>query len=91
MRPAAVLAVPVLALSLSGCTKTIDEGDLEGKISDNIAKQLGGQKPKVDCPGGKKAKKGNTFNCTATLAGQKATIIVELIDDGGRFRYSVRQ
>lgn len=91
MRPAAVLAVPVLALSLSGCTKTIDEGDLEGKISDNISKQLGGQKPKVDCPGGKKAKKGNTFDCSATLAGQKATIVVKLTDDSGKFTFQVKQ
>lgn len=86
-----LVAVPVAALALTGCTKTIDEKDLEGKISDNIAKQLGGQKPKVDCPGGKKAKKGNTFNCTATLAGQKATIQVRLTDDSGKFTFQVKQ
>jgi hypothetical protein len=84
-------AVPVLALSLAGCAKKIDEGDLEGKISDNIAKQLGGQKPKVDCPGGKEAKKGSTFNCSATLAGQKATIVVRLTDDDGKFTFQVKQ
>jgi hypothetical protein len=90
IRALPLAAVPVVALSLAGCTKTIKQGDLENKISENISKQLG-QKPKVACPSGQKAKKGNSFNCTATLAGQKATIVVKLTDDNGKFTFQVKQ
>lgn len=86
-----LLAVPVLALALTGCAKKIDQQDLEKKISQSLSQQLGGTRPVVHCPGGKEAKKGNTFACTATLTGQKATIQVRLTDDNGRFTYQVRQ
>lgn len=86
-----LVALPVAGLALSGCAKKIDSGDLEKKISDNIAQQVGGQKPKVDCPSGKDAKKGNTFTCTATLAGQKATIQVRLTSNDGKFTFQVKQ
>jgi hypothetical protein len=91
MRVCLIPVAAVLALTLTGCSKTIDETDLEGTISDNIGKQLGGQKPKVDCPGGQKAKKGNTFECDATLAGEKTKVVVKLTDDSGKFTFTVKQ
>jgi hypothetical protein len=83
--------VALAAFTLTGCTKTIDENDLEGTIADSIGKQLGGQKPKVDCPSGKKAKKGSTFECDATLAGEKTKVVVKLTDDSGKFTFTVKQ
>jgi hypothetical protein len=83
--------VAIAALALGGCAKKIDEKDLEGTIADNIGKQLGGQNPKVDCPGGQEAKKGKTFDCVATLGGQKTTVEVKLTDDDGKFTFAVKQ
>jgi len=85
-----IAAVPV-ALGFAGCAKQIDEKDIESKIAENIAQTTGGQKPKIDCPGGQDAKKGNRFNCTATIGGNKATVIVTLTSDDGRFTFQLKQ
>jgi hypothetical protein len=84
------VAVPVVALTLTGCTKTIKESDVESKITGNIAGQLKGTKVQVDCPGGKKAEKGETFTCTAQIGGKPAAVDVRLLDDEGKFSFSVR-
>ncbi len=85
-----VVALPAAVLALAGCTKTIKESDVESKIQQNLAGQLKGTKVSVDCPGGKDAKKGERFTCTAQVGGKPAAVDVRLLDDEGKFSFSVR-
>lgn len=87
----ALAAVLPAALVFAGCDKTVDSGDLESKISDNIKQQVG-QKVKVDCPSDITAKKGKVVNCTIALpSGKKVKAVVTLKDDNGKFSYTVPQ
>jgi hypothetical protein len=89
--PALLLAA---ALGTAGCEvsvgdKTIDAGSVEDQIKKNIEDQ-GGTVSAVDCPGGKDAKKGNTFDCEVTFGdGTTRTAVVELADDEGTFNSSI--
>lgn len=90
-RLALLAVVPAAMLALAGCDKTIDSGDLENKLSENI-KQQAGQSVTADCPSDIKAKKGKTFDCTITLQnGNKVKAKVTLEDDNGKFSYTVAQ
>jgi hypothetical protein len=89
-RLATAAAVPCALLGLAGCARTIKESDMESKISGNIAGQLKGTKVQVNCPVGKKAEKGETFTCSAKIDGKPAAIDVRLLDDKGRFSFTVR-
>jgi hypothetical protein len=84
--PLAVL--PLLALA--GCSKTVDEGSIEKKIAERIGEGAFSQKPKVDCPGGKKAKKGTTFTCDGDLRGQKFKVEVRLTGER-TFNFRIKQ
>ncbi|MCW2959552.1 MAG: hypothetical protein JWP18_2355 [Solirubrobacterales bacterium] len=88
-RLAAVAGLPCAAVALTGCAKTIKESDVESKITQNIAGQLKGTKVDVDCPGGKKAEKGESFACTARIGGKPASVDVKLLDDEGKFSFSI--
>jgi uncharacterized membrane protein YgcG len=89
--PALLLAA---ALGTAGCEvsvgdKTLDAGSVEDQIKKNIEDQ-GGTVQAVDCPGGKEAKTGNTFDCEVTFGdGTTRTAVVELVDDKGTFNYSI--
>ncbi len=89
--PALLLAA---ALGTAGCEvsvgdKTIDAGSVEDQIKKNIEDQ-GGTVQAVDCPGGKEAKTGTTFDCEVTFGdGTTRTATVELVDDEGTFNYSI--
>ena len=89
--PALLLAA---ALGTAGCEvsvgdKTLDAGSVEDQIKKNIEDQ-GGTVSAVDCPGGKEAKTGNTFDCEVTFGdGTTRTAVVELVDDEGTFNYSI--
>ncbi len=89
-RSVALVVVLGAAAVLTGCTKTIKESDVESKITTNLAGQMTGTKIEVDCPGGKEAKKGETFTCAAKIGGRDAAVAVRLLDDEGRFSFSVR-
>jgi hypothetical protein len=80
----------VAAVALTGCSKTIKESDVEKKLGDNLSQQYGVKGVKVDCPGGQKAKKGHTFDCTVTVGNQKTTAQVRLLSDDGKFTYLVK-
>jgi hypothetical protein len=74
--------------TLTGCTKKVDEGDVEGKLASELQQQLG-QRPAVDCPGDQTAKRGTRFRCTATIGKQRLPVDVELTARD-RFTYQVR-
>ena len=85
-----IAACGALALALAACQKTINSGKLEGKLKSGISKQYGVKIKSVNCPGNVKAKKGNTFTCTATSAnGQKQTFKITQDDDNGHVHYAL--
>lgn len=85
----AVLAVVVTAgallLALLTREKTVDSGSAEDRVAALLQQSLG-TRPRVACPSGVQAEKGKRFTCTATHAGERLLITVQLLDDDGRFR-----
>jgi hypothetical protein len=88
-----LFAVPIaaaLALGFAACGN-LDDGKIEKEISKQVEKQAQGQvKVKsVDCPGGRKIKKGDRFTCTITAqngATTKAQVVQQ--DDKGNVRFT---
>ncbi len=83
----AAVALPVLILSLTGCSKTVNTKDVETKIDKTLASQVG--KPvKTKCPGKLEAKKGKSYVCTAVAGdGSRTKIRLTMLDDNGRFGF----
>ena len=86
----AVPAAAALALGLAACGN-LDSGKIESEISKQVEKQAQGQvKVKsVDCPSGRKIKKGDRFTCTITAengATTKAQVVQQ--DDKGNVRFT---
>jgi hypothetical protein len=83
-RPAALLALPALALTLSACGGKVDRKDLETKIADFVHQQTG-TTIDVHCPNGVKPDKGTTVRCTTILSG--ATTDIDIVfTEKGKFR-----
>lgn len=81
---AALVLVPAAAVTLAGCSTKIDTGKAEGLIRTAVAEQVGAHVKSVDCPGGKTAKKGDTFTCkvTGTDGSTGDAIVTETNDKG---------
>jgi hypothetical protein len=75
----------VLALGAGGCTNTIDEQDAEKKVAE-LVRKTAGSTPRVDCPSGVKAKKGNKLTCTTHVADQQLVLDVVVLDGDGHVR-----
>lgn len=58
-------AVPALGLSLTACSKTIAQGELEDRVTSAIQSELG-VAPEVSCPGDLAAEVDATTECRAT-------------------------
>lgn len=94
-RACLTVAAVAAATSLTACEasvstgKTIDSGNAEKLIGEQLSKQFGGGKVAVDCPQDIKAEKGGTFTCTATSPDGKETAKVEATqkDDKGNFSF----
>ena len=85
-----IAACAALALAFVACQKTLNSGKLEGKLKQGIEKQYGVKLKSVDCPSNVKAKKGNTFNCTAHATnGQKQKFKITQDDDQGHVHYAL--
>jgi hypothetical protein len=82
---AAAALLPLTALALTGCSKTIDEHDAEGKIAASVRK-TSGAKLSVDCPSGVSSKAGTRFTCTSLVQGRPIDIGVEVVSGDGRLR-----
>jgi Domain of unknown function (DUF4333) len=87
MRVLAILPLAA-ALALAACgSKVINTDKAETEIEKGLKQQLHLQNVSVDCPSNVKAKKGDTFNCTAKSGKQTAKILVTQEDDNGRIRW----
>ena len=80
------IAVLVVILVVFG-EKKLDSADLESKLTTQAAEnaRIDEADVSVSCPDDVKVEKGTEFDCSATLAGQDVTIVVELTDDDGAY------
>lgn len=86
-----VLLLPLAAAGLlTGCATKIDSGKAQDKISDAIKERAGVAPRSVDCPGGKTAKKGDTFSCQVVMPdGTKGSSLVTEKDAKGNVNFRV--
>ena len=76
------------ALAVAGCgSKVINTDKAEREIEKGLKQQLHLKDVSVSCPDDVKAKKGDTFNCTAKSGKQTAKIAVTQLDDNGRISW----
>jgi hypothetical protein len=73
---------------LAACgSKVLNTDRAEKEIAKGLKAQLHLKSVTVSCPGDVKAKKGDTFNCTAKSGGKTARIAVVQEDDNGRISW----
>ncbi len=86
-RVSALMALPVLGISLAACGTTVDPASGEKLIRD-FAKQNQATVKSVSCPSGVKPKDGTTFTCKVDLSENstgkehKGTITVHITGGG---------
>jgi uncharacterized protein DUF4333 len=87
-----VLALVAMAAFVAGCTETIDTGQLESDLTDQLSGQAGVNPAdvSVSCPDDEEAEEGNKFNCTLTAPnGDPVTVEVTITDGGDSFEAEV--
>ncbi|HVS28212.1 MAG TPA: DUF4333 domain-containing protein [Solirubrobacteraceae bacterium] len=85
MKRTLLLTLPVVAaLSLSGCTGTIDHKKAEDLVRKAVANAGKTTVTSVKCPSGVKDKKGQSFDCTVALGDGTKGAITEHILGGGK-------
>jgi hypothetical protein len=77
--------------SFSFGSSDIDSARLETAIQEEIEKSVTGATAEVSCPDDIKAEAGSTFDCTATVNGQQATIVVTQKDGDGNVSFESQQ
>jgi hypothetical protein len=66
-----LLAVPLLALGLTGCSSVLEADTVEQGAADALEAQIG-VRPEIDCPDDVDAEVGATAECTLTAPGDPA-------------------
>lgn len=69
------LAVGALALlgALSGCSTSVESGDLEEEITTQV-EAAGSTVEDIECPDDLEGEEGATADCTATIDGEEGTV-----------------
>ena len=84
------VAIVVLAIAATSCTKKLDTSGLETKLKGALEQQLNTTGVAVTCPTDVTVKQGGTFVCNATdSTGAKETITVTQVDDKGNVKWEV--
>lgn len=82
-------ALALAALTLAGCSSSIDVADLETKVQDGLAEQVGGTWT-VECPDSMEVQAGLTTNCMATSdTGETVEVNITQDDDQGNVTWEV--
>ncbi len=88
----AIALVGASTLTFGACgTKTVNIGNLETGIADQVKKDTGAKDVTVDCPDEVEAKAGGTFDCKVDADGNTATFAITQKDDNGNVRWEVKQ
>jgi major membrane immunogen (membrane-anchored lipoprotein) len=75
-------------LLLNGCSKVLDMDKVESGIRNGLNEQLDVD-AEVECPDERDAKKGDTFECSVTVDGEKRTVRVEQTNNDGNVRWEL--
>jgi len=86
-RGSAIVLVALAAVLATGCGGTVlDDVKTEDTLEQSL-RRTGVKVTAVDCPSGVEVEKGNTFECTLTLAGGKEqTTTLEIVNDDADVR-----
>lgn len=85
-----VLLASVAALALGGCSTTIDAGKAEKRVKELTEQKFQVDVRSVDCPGGRKAHKGDVLTCRIVATdGSTATAKLTEKDDKGNVAITV--
>src|ERR1700730_6043295 len=93
MTARALLATPVLALTLSACgSTTYDRAKLEQNIKTKLDQHRGFQVQSAHCPANAKLAKGVVINCSATLVGGHVVAVRNIqLDNKGSVRIVINE
>lgn len=69
-------AAMAVLLTLTGCTATVSETQVEEAIRTNLGPQISAPIDTVDCPEDLKGEVGQTMVCTMTVGGQQVQVEV---------------
>ena len=93
-REIAAAATVAFAFVAAGCGNTVDSGQMEDDLADQLSEQAGVDPAdvSVDCPDDEEAEEGNEFDCTLTAPnGDEVTVNVTITNGGDSFEAEVPQ
>lgn len=90
IKAAMLCVLGAAALTLTGCSKTIDTGELQTKIEEGLVQQLGHGPYTVKCKGKLDAKDGATQECATKINDTWQKIDVTASDSDGKFRWELK-
>jgi Domain of unknown function (DUF4333) len=87
-----LIPLAALALGLGACGEaTFNEGDLEAKLTNQIAQAAGVRPKSVDCPSDAPSTKGSKFKCTLTAPNGDQLPVDVTVPTDGRVAFVVRR
>lgn len=90
VRRCTLLALPIAALALAGCTSQLNMESVKKAVSDGINAQLALPIDAVSCPPERAQKAGDVFECVATpVGGGRLTVSVTQDDAAGNVTWKV--
>lgn len=87
---ASIVATPTSTPSPTAVSKSQATQDLESRLSKAFTNVTKVPIASVDCPAQFDIKAGNRFNCQAASDGQSFTLVVELTNPDGQFRWNTQ-
>jgi Domain of unknown function (DUF4333) len=87
-----IMLLVCLLVTLVACSRYLDVDEVEGELERGVAERTDGLNVEVDCPDDIEAKRGESFECTATADdGTRARIEVVQEDDDGTVRWEITE
>ena len=87
-RGSAIILVALATVFAAGCGGTVlDDAKTEQTLEQDLQSGAGLKVASVECPSGVEVEKGNTFECTVTLAGgEEQAIELEILNEDADVR-----
>lgn len=87
-RGSAIVLVALAAVFATGCGGTVlDDAKTEQTLEQDLRRGAGLDVASVECPSGVEVEKGNTFECTVSLAdGDEQVIELEILNEDADVR-----
>lgn len=88
-RTGCALACTAIALGIAACGGGINRSDVEDDIASRLGAEVGAKVDEVHCPDSIPSKPGDTFTCTAFVAGGALLEVPVTVSAGANFDWSV--